>query len=327
MRDVLVALRASLADVLTLVVGTPAGAEADLIKIIAAVDATQRQAALDDAVIVGRIRGALAVEAFWRVRLILAFGTQARVNASSPQIPALSNGAAHRADAHLAAGEANDAVTTVVTSLTDRRRIDSSTVKDIVFVAGAAADATTTFPSFAPDAKGRFVPTAKPTIQVGPPALVNTSVLVSALLREAARAVRESRPSTTDPTSAGATSIQAVETVLYEIEHRAAAGIGRHGSRMHELGRAADRRVRRARRRGTQAVPDPVPAGQGRGDGDRGHRGTRFDPVADRHHQRRARHDPRRGPRPSSARSRVPPRPPVARSGRTTTSSTGSPPR
>ena len=83
-----------------------------------------RHAALDDAGLVGRIKGALAVEPAWNVRLMLAFGSKAAINAASPQIPALSNGAAFRVDAHIKAGELPDAFTTALASLTSRKKVD-----------------------------------------------------------------------------------------------------------------------------------------------------------------------------------------------------------
>lgn len=272
MRDLLVALRASVADILSLVIGTPAGTEADLATVIGRADATQRRAALDDAALVGRIRGALPAESAWLIRQLLAFGSRAAIAATSPQIPALSNGAAYRVDAHLTAAEPGDGFTQALASLTARHRIDSGKFDSISFSAGVAADATLTFPGFAQDATThRFAPTGKPKIVVGTAGVVNASVLVSALLREAARASRESRPATTDPSSAGAQASQAVQTLLFEIEHRADSGIGRYGGRMHELGTRlttaftalapAAQRPFQARYRTALAAVAAVPAG------------------------------------------------------------------
>lgn len=238
MRDVLVGLRAALADLLTLLIGTAAGTEAELVRVIGAASATDRQAALDDAGTVGNIMGAFAVPAAaWHVRAALAFGSQARIDASSAQVPALSNGAAYRADAHLTAGQQNDAFTVITDALTARRRVDASTITGITFVAALAEDAKVTFPGFAQDATThKYAPTGKPKIEVGPAALSSVSVAVSAILRESARAVRESKPSAADPTSADAQALQTTESLLYEIEHRRDSGVGRYGARMHDLG-------------------------------------------------------------------------------------------
>ena len=271
MRSVLVGLHASLPDILTLVIGTPAGAEADLLKVIGAADATGRHAALDDAGLIGRIKGALAVEPAWNVRQMLAFGSKAAINAASPQIPALSNGAVFRVDAHIKAGELPDAFTTALASLVKGKKVDPAKFTGITFAAAGAVDAVTTFPGFAADAKtGKFAPTGKPTIQVGAPGMVNPSVLVSSILREAARAARESKPAGTDPSSAAASGAQAVESLLYEVEHRADSGIGQYGARMHELGTrlttaytaldAAGQKRLAVRYKAAQKVIDKVPA-------------------------------------------------------------------
>jgi hypothetical protein len=238
MRDLLVALRASLPDLLTQLIGTAAGTEAELVRVIGTASATDRQAALDDAAVISAIVGAFAVPASaWHIRAALAFGTQARIDAASTQIPALTNGAAYRAEAHIAAGQPGDAFTVISDSLTARGRVDASSISGITFVAGQAEDAKVTFPGFAQDATThRWAPTGKPKIQVGPPALSSVSVAVSAIMREAGRAVRESRPATADPTSVDARAVQTTESLLVEIEQRRDSGVGRYGARMHELG-------------------------------------------------------------------------------------------
>ena len=238
MRDVLVGLRASLADIFDVVVATPAGTEADLVRIVGtfAADATQRRAALDDAALVDRLKTLLTSSAYWRVRLLLAFGTQAQVDAPSRQIPALTNGAAYRAGIHIEANEQADALRVVIEALVARRRIDPAGYKDIVLEAGTG-DASTTFPGFTEDpVTHRFTPTAKPSIQVFGGAFTSASVLASALMRECARAVRGSRPAATDPSAAGNVNAAEVESLLYEVEQRAASGIARYGARMHDLG-------------------------------------------------------------------------------------------
>ena len=254
MRDLLVALRASLADLLTQLIGTAAGTEADLVRVIGTASATDRQAALDDAGMVSSIMGAFAVPASaWHIRAALAFGAQARIDAASGQIPALTNGAAYRAESHIAAGQPGDAFTVINDSLTARGRVDAASISGITFVAGQAEDAKVTFPGFAQDATThRYAPTGKPKIQVGPSALSSVSVAVSAIMREAARAVRESRPATADPTSADALAVQTTESLLFEIEHRRDSGVGRYGARMHEPAPGSAPRTR---------PPPPPPSG------------------------------------------------------------------
>ena len=168
----------------------------------------------------------------------LAFGTQARIEAASARIPALTNGAAFRAEAHIVAGQPGSAFTVISDSLTARGRVDAASISGITFVPGQAEDAKVTFPGFGQDATThRYAPTGKPKIQVE---AVGSDQRLGRRLGDHAGSGpgRPGSPSRDRRSDLGrcAGGADVTESLLFEIEHRRDSGVGRYGARMHELG-------------------------------------------------------------------------------------------
>lgn len=201
----------------------------------AATDA-ERLAAHDDPVFIARIKSEFSEEVYWQIRLLLFYGTQAKVDAKSTIVPAVSNGVYYQVNALIKETENAKALPIMVNYLVAQGALDTSQYTSLTYDASGAGEALTSA-SFKKDTStNTWKVSAPPKVTIHPVAFNDVGWLYSSIMHEYQHVLQYNGGYNRPPGSADLAEAREVEAYLWEIEHATDSGVNTNAAQLTDLG-------------------------------------------------------------------------------------------